>query len=240
MPSISELKNRPFASNLENAKILSHITRVRIEKFGISPVKAELFTKSFSQGKISSQEYQQEHQKQLSVNKYLTGTLKHLNQTIDILIDQYDPVKLKRMKLNNAPHSDKQREQDDAFSISRKLDEIKNAEKQFKNSQKELNSVKKKYDKVHDWKYLSNLYKQCDEDKRAIEKLEKDNRKLQADQKKAEFKLARKINLRGENLFNDDIQHTELIELDNELKMLRNKQEYIQERLIKEKENDKD
>lgn len=48
MPSISELKNRPFASNLENAKILSHITRVRIEKFGISPMKAELFTKSFS------------------------------------------------------------------------------------------------------------------------------------------------------------------------------------------------
>ena len=42
-------------------------------------------------------------------------------------------------------------------------------------------SIKKKYDKVKDWKYLSNLYKQCDEDKRSIAKLEKDNKKLLAD-----------------------------------------------------------
>jgi len=52
-----------------------------------------------------------------------------------------------------------QQEKNDAFQIQRKLDEIKNAEKQLKNTQKEMTSIKKKYDKVKDWKYLSNLYK---------------------------------------------------------------------------------
>jgi hypothetical protein len=78
------------------------------------------------------------------------------------------------------------------------LNEIKNAEKQLKNTIREMQSLKKKYAKVKDWKYLSQLYKQCEEDKRAIEKMEKDNRKLQGDQKKAEFKLARKVNTKNE------------------------------------------
>ena len=89
--------------------------------------------------------------------------MKHLNLTIDILIDQYDPVKIKNIKANNDRYghlSEKeQQEKNDAFQISRKLDEIKNAEKQLKNTQKEMTSIKKKYDKVKDWKYLSNLYK---------------------------------------------------------------------------------
>lgn len=63
---------------------------------------------------------------------------------------------------------------------------------------------------MKDWKYLSNLYKQCDEDKRAIEKLEKDNKKLAADQKKADFKLNRRINKRGEGIFGEDLLSTEL------------------------------
>ena len=74
-----------------------------------------------------------------------------------------------------------------------KLDEIKNAEKTLKNANKELESYQRKFDKVKDWKYLSKLYQQCEEDKRAIEKLEKDNKKLTQDQRKAEFKLIRKI-----------------------------------------------
>lgn len=59
---------------------------------------------------------------------------------------------------------------------------------------RELSSLKKKHDKVSDWKYLSDLYKQVDKDKRSIEKLEKDNRKLKADQRKADLKLVKKIN----------------------------------------------
>ena len=39
--------------------------------------------------------------------------------------------------------------------IQSKLNEIKNAEKQLKNTIKEMQSLKKKYDKVKDWKYLS-------------------------------------------------------------------------------------
>ena len=101
-------------------------------------------------------------------------------------------------------------QKNEAQQIQRKLDEIKNAEKQLKNCLKETASLKKKYDKVKDWKYLSNLYKQCDEDKRAIEKLEKDNKKLAADQKKADFKLNRRINKRGEGIFGEDLLSTEL------------------------------
>lgn len=39
-----------------------------------------------------------ELEKQRKANKYLNDTLKHLNLSIDILIEQYDPVKLKNLK----------------------------------------------------------------------------------------------------------------------------------------------
>lgn len=42
--------------------------------------------------------YQKEYSKQKKTNDYLTNTLKHLNMTIDILIEQYDPVKIKQMR----------------------------------------------------------------------------------------------------------------------------------------------
>jgi len=45
-----------------------------------------------------------------------------------------------------------------------------------------MTSLKKKYDKVKDWKYLADLYKQCDADKRAIKNLEKDNKALKTAQ----------------------------------------------------------
>ena len=114
-------------------------------------------------GARSGPEYQQEYEKQSKINKYLNDTLKHLNLTIDILIDQYDPVKIKNIKASNDKYGQlterEQQDKNDALQIQRKLDEIKNAEKQLKNTQKEMTSLKKKYDKVKDWKYLSNLYK---------------------------------------------------------------------------------
>ena len=103
-----------------------------------------------------------------------------------------------------------------------------------------MQSLKKKYAKVKDWKYLSQLYKQCEEDKRAIEKMEKDNRKLQGDQKKAEFKLARKVNTKNEQVFNNEIVHPELVELDNEMKVLRHKADYLQEKQYKDTELEKE
>lgn len=35
IPNINDLRNRPFASNMENAKILAKLTRHRVEKLGI-------------------------------------------------------------------------------------------------------------------------------------------------------------------------------------------------------------
>ena len=71
--------------------------------------------------------------------------------------------------------------------------------------------------------------------------MEKDNRKLQGDQKKAEFKLARKINVRSvDNAINNEIVHTELVELDKEMKVLRHKADYLQEKLYKDTELEKD
>jgi hypothetical protein len=43
-------------------------------------------------------EHMKELDKQRKANKYLNDTLKHLNLSIDILIEQYDPVKLKSLK----------------------------------------------------------------------------------------------------------------------------------------------
>ena len=39
------------------------------------------------EGASNSEEYKKEYTSQLKVNKFLTGTLKHLNITIDILIE---------------------------------------------------------------------------------------------------------------------------------------------------------
>ena len=35
IPNVNDLRNRPFASNMENAQILAKLTRHRIEKLGI-------------------------------------------------------------------------------------------------------------------------------------------------------------------------------------------------------------
>ena len=68
---------------------------MRVDKLELSPTRPQLHDDS---GPM----FQNEYEKQNKINKYLTGTLKHLNMTIDILIDQYDPVKLKMLKLQNA------------------------------------------------------------------------------------------------------------------------------------------
>ena len=45
-------------------------------------------------GDVSQEDHLRELDKQRKTNKYLNDTLKHLNLSIDILIEQYDPVRL--------------------------------------------------------------------------------------------------------------------------------------------------
>ena len=84
---------------MENAKILAKLTRHRIQKLGINDSAGQEFSLIMSQisEDLKPERQQQEYEKQNKINKYLTGTLKHLNLTIDILIDQYDPVKIKNI-----------------------------------------------------------------------------------------------------------------------------------------------
>ena len=39
IPTLNDLKNRPFASNLENAKVLVQITKQRVDSLGVKPEK---------------------------------------------------------------------------------------------------------------------------------------------------------------------------------------------------------
>ena len=58
----------------------------------------------------------------------------------------------------------------EAAAISRLLNEIKNAEKLMKNTEKELASMQKKHDKVRDWRAISRLQQKTEEDKAIAEK----------------------------------------------------------------------
>lgn len=227
------MKGKPFASNLENAKILAQVTKRRIESMDLGP---DHFNPSGDSNK--------ELEKQKKANSYLNETLKHLNMSVDILINQYDPVKLKSMRQASDKHSqlleDDRLQKEEEVALENKLSEIRNAEKQMKTTAKELQSLQKKYDRVKDWKHLSNLYKQTDEDQRKIQRLEKDNKKLRVEQKKAEFKIAKQMKNVPDNLFQEDLNYSELIELDNEYKMLRHKADYLQEKLFKEQEAERE
>lgn len=57
---------------------------------------------------------------------------------------------------------------------------------------RELSSLQKKFDKVKDWEYLTSLFSQCEEDRAAIERLERENKKLSAEQRKYELRHAKK------------------------------------------------
>ena len=69
--------------------MLARLTMMRVEKLQVD----EEVSMEYNPGL-----YQKEYSKQKKTNDYLTNTLKHLNMTIDILIEQYDPVKIKQMR----------------------------------------------------------------------------------------------------------------------------------------------
>lgn len=171
-----------------------------------------------------------ERSRQAKINEYLQGVLKNLNGTIDFLIQHHDPVKVKMLKANDQAAVERNKE---ARKLQVVLDEIKNAEKQLRYTAKELQSVSKKYDKVTDWKYLSHLFRQCDEDMRRILTLEKENKRLRGDQKRTEWRLVKHLDIKGGSL-SEPVVHKELIELENELKVLRHKADYLQEKVYKE------
>lgn len=115
--------------------------------------------------------------------------------SVDILINQYDPARMKSVRQATDKYSQLLEEdrlpQEEELALANNLNEIRNAEKQMKTTAKELQSLQKKYDRVKDWKHLSHLYKQTDEDQRKIQRLEKDNKKLRVDQKKAESRMSK-------------------------------------------------
>lgn len=80
------MRDNPFLSNLENAKMLALNTKDRVLKMG------NLELNKGSDQALSQQAQYQECQK---VNKYLSGALRHLNITIDVLLEQYNPSKYK-------------------------------------------------------------------------------------------------------------------------------------------------
>ena len=97
------------------------------------------------------------------------------------------------------------------MQIQSKLDEIKNADKLLRNATKEYNMVKKKYDRVKDEEYLEKLFTDCEHEKRQVEELEREIKKLNAENKRTEIKLQKRINVHySEKLRKDDIHHREL------------------------------
>lgn len=181
IPSATELKNRPFASNLENAKLLAQLTKHRIDKLKLGPPGDQSmldFINNTQDTQNAHLEHMKELDKQRKANKYLNDTLKHLNLSIDILIEQYDPVKLKSLKAltdrYRSPDGEPERaDKAEAVAISRLLNEIKNAEKLMKNTEKELASMQKKHEKVRDWRFVARLQQKAEEDREEIERLEK-------------------------------------------------------------------
>lgn len=43
------------------------------------------------------------------VNKYLSGALRHLNMTIDVLLEQYNPIKFKYKEVRKEEKEQKER-----------------------------------------------------------------------------------------------------------------------------------
>lgn len=116
----------------------------------------------------------------------------------------------------------------------------------MKNLTREYQNLSKKHDRMKDWQYLSGLYKQCDEDKKKIEKLQKDNKQLKLDQKKTERKLEKQIKMNVEFLsanqdknISEIVTTQEVIELENEIKNLKFKVDYAEEKYLQEIEKEK-
>ena len=57
--NVQDLKNRPFASNLENARILAQLTQHRIDKLDINPAQIQELVANNSE---ETHEYQQQYQ----------------------------------------------------------------------------------------------------------------------------------------------------------------------------------
>ena len=74
---------------------------------------------------------------------------------------------------------------------------------------------------------------------RRILTLQKDNKRLRGDQKRSEWRLIKHLEQKGGSL-SDPVLHKELVELDNELKVLAHKADYLQEKLYKEQQNERE
>lgn len=145
--------------------------------------------------------------------------------TIDVLLEQYNPIKFKYKEARETEQISKEKQ--DTQAIQRKVEEIKNAEKQLKIVEKELGFLEKKEQRMKDPGYVDSLRQKIVENKALIEKYEKDNIELKKQQKKTERLIAKKEQYA---LAHPDLQLTDLQgagpevqELDNEISMLNHK-----------------
>ena len=80
----------------------------------------------------------------------------------------------------------------DTHMIQMKLEEIKNAEKQLKIVEKEVNFLEKKEARLKDPDYIHDLEEKIASNKRKMEELQRDNDSLRKQQKKTERLIAKK------------------------------------------------
>eukprot|EP00347_Sterkiella_histriomuscorum_P000181 403376869 len=196
----SHFKNQSFASNLEQAKILVQITRERVQAIHLGSNERNNSQQLNEEVANIVDDDPNEHERQKKINKYLSQTIKLLNANIDVLLDQYNPVKLKGVQ--NLPQNQRQKntqqnlqisqEQQDSLEIQKKIEEIKNAQKSLKIQEKELNYLQKRENRLRDEQYIMQLFTRVDENQGLIDSIQKENLVLQQVQKQTERKIERK------------------------------------------------
>ncbi|CDW89278.1 UNKNOWN [Stylonychia lemnae] len=203
--SISQLRNIPFASNLENAKMLVQLTRER----------------NF------------EYERQKRSNKYLSQTLKVLNLNVDVLIEQHNPIKYKKLAKSRITRQDPNlsQEQQDQIDIQRKIEEIKNADKHLKMTEKEYNFLAKIEGRMKDQHYLNQLFAKVEENSQVVDQIKKDNEFLRNEQRKNERKIDKMSQLQQNDP--DQQMGREIQQLEIELNMLQHRLSFLQEKEVK-------
>lgn len=110
--------------------------------------------------------------------------------TIDVLLEQYNPIKFKYKEQSKQARQGKERE--DMLLIQRKVEEIKNAEKQLKIVEKECMYLEKKEQRMKNKEYCKGLSKQIRDGEKTIEEIKRDIYNLKKEQKRTERLIAKK------------------------------------------------
>ena len=138
-----------------------------------------------SQRKLMSKEEMQ-YFKEKKKNQYLNTLLKNLNASLKKLDKEYGDDKMEKMTRALARKKQTQvqeREKKISAEIMNSMNQVKSLEQQTKTADKELASLRKKYEKVMDRAYLRLLEKTDQKQSEQIETLRKENAAIQTEQK---------------------------------------------------------